>query len=158
MARIINSSTTKGNSLIDTNIYNPIEEVSTQPVLPTFTTTSTKADGIVKLVNRFIKLLYTLKGSNYVDKQEGTYLTRLFSISNSNESYLQSKIVSAIRDAEVQIKKVQEKQGVPLEEKLKVAQLVGFWIDEERKLQIEVTLEVMTGYTTPVSLPSIILG
>ena len=158
MARIINKNTTRSDSLLDTNIYNPITEDSVYPVQPSMTEVSTKADGIVKLVNRFIKLLYTLKGSNYIDKLEGTYLPQLFSANNANDDFLQSKILAAMLDAESQVKRVQAVYGAPLTEKLKTATLLGFWIDEDNKLQIEITLEVVTGYKTPVSLPSIVLG
>lgn len=157
MARDIKSTTTD-TELLDTNIFNEIDGTGAIPVQPTLTTQSTKCAGIVKLVNRFIKLLYTIKGSNYLDKEEGTEFVQIFNLNIQDSDVAHSKVQDAIDDATEQIIATQSLQGVPNTERLRRTFISAFDIeDETRELSIEITLEVLTGDTTSVQLPSITL-
>ena len=154
MARTIQPTTTD-TTLLDTNVYNTIDGTGLDPVQPSFGTTSVKAAGIVKLVNRFLKLLYTLKGSNYLDKEEGTNFIQLFNLNVQDTSVAQARVQDAIDDATEQIIAVQSAQGVPNSERLRAATMTRFQVDESRTVNIEITLEVLTGGSTTVQLPSI---
>lgn len=154
MARTIQSNTTS-NILLDTNIYNTISADGVAPVLPALGLSSTKASGIVKLVNRFLKLLYTLKGTNYLDKEEGTLFTNLFSLNVQDSDVAQTKVQDAIDDATAQIIAIQSRQGVPNAERLRAAVMTNFQVTSTREVQIAITLEVLTGNQTTVQLPSI---
>ena len=154
MARKIQSTTTD-TTLLDTNIYNTVTEEGIDPVSPALGLTSTKSSGIVKLVNRFLKLLYTLKGTNYLDKEEGTKFTNLFTLNVQDSDVAQAKVQDAIDDATEQIIDIQSKQGVPNSERLRQAVMTSFQVTESREVQIGITLEIVTGDQTTVQLPSI---
>jgi len=156
MARVIQETTTDTVNL-DTNIYSTITAAGVAPVVPSFGVTSTKSAGIVKLVNMFIKLLYTLKGTNYLDKSEGTYFTNLFTLNVQDSSVAQSKVQDAIDDATEQIVTVQASLGVPNTEKLKSVTITTFVVNADNDVEIGLTLEVLSGSATQVQLPSITL-
>ena len=156
MARTI-SNTTTSSTLLDTNIYNNITADSSEPVSPTLGTTSTKSFGIVKLVNMFLKMLYTFKGSNFLDKNEGTEFTSLFNLNIQDASIAESKVQDAIDEASLQITRMQSIQGVPETEKLRRAYISNFEVTDERVVLISINLEVVSGESTEVQLPSVTL-
>ena len=156
MARMI-SPTTTDTALLDTNVFNEITGEPQFPVQPTLGVTSTKVAGIVKVVNRFIKLLYTLKGTNFLDKSEGTYFTNLFTLNVQDEELAQSRVQDAVDDATNQIIKVQSLQGVPVNEKLRSATLTQFTVSETREVLMGVSLLFIGGNQTTVQLPSVTL-
>lgn len=154
MARKIQSTTTD-TTLLDTNIYNTITGDGIDPVSPALGLKSVKSAGIVKLVNRFLKLLYTFKGTNYLDKEEGTKFTQLFNLNVQDSDVAQAKVQDAIDDATEQIIAIQSAQGVPNTERLRLATMSSFEVTEAREVRISITLEVLTGDQTTVQLPSI---
>jgi hypothetical protein len=154
MARKIQPTTTD-TTLLDTNIYNTVTEDGIDPVSPSIGTTSVKSAGIAKLVNRFLKLLYTLKGTNYLDKEEGTEFIQLFNLNVQDAVVAQAKVQDAIDDATDQIISIQSAQGVPNTERLRTATMTSFRVTDAREVQIGITLEVLTGDQTTVQLPSI---
>ena len=156
MARIIQNNTTDSTRL-DTNIYNTITEDGTNPVVPTFEATSLKTAGIVKVVNMFIKLLYTLKGTNYLNKQEGTYFTNLFTLNVQDADVAQIKVQDAVDDASEQLITIQAELGVPTTEKLRQVYIDTFLVSDNNEVEIGLTLEVVSGNQTTVQLPSITL-
>lgn len=156
MARKI-YATTIDKELLDTNIYNNITVDSSKPVQPSLGTTSTKAAGIVKLVNMFLKILYTYKGTNYLNKNEGTYFTSLFNLNVQDIGVAESKVQDAIDEASAQIMGFQSIQGVPDSEKLRRAYISNFELDDDDTVLMEINIEVVSGVTTAVQLPSITL-
>ena len=153
MARTIIKETTDTERL-DTNIFNTITGDSSQPVAPSLGTTSTKSAGIVKVVNIFIKLMYTLKGSNFLDKAEGTFFVNLFHYNINDLDVAKSKVQNAMDDAFEQIQKTQAATGVPDTEKVSFVTITNLTQEENGDLDIEITLGVESGATTAIQLPS----
>lgn len=157
MARTIYSSVISSTNL-DTSIYSTITSEGKDPVTPSFGTTSKKAAGIVKLMNMFLKLLYTEKGSNYLDLEEGTDFVQVYSTVPTSENVVLAKVQSAMEDAAEQIMFNQSLRGIPVTEKLRRAYLDSFSVtyDAEGRsvLNIAIGLEVVSGDSTAVQLPS----
>ena len=159
MARVISSSTT-ATTYLDTNIYNTITSDGSQPLKASLGTKSKKSAGIVKLANMFLKLLYTIKGSNYLDKNEGTAFVRIFDMATSDEDALVSRVHMAVEDAAGQIEYNQSLYEVPTDERLKRAYISAFSVTQDGKgnnnINMAIGLEVESGLTTQVQLPSTI--
>lgn len=156
MARTI-YDTTIATELLDTNIYSNITADGSAAINPSLGKTSTKSAGIVKLVNMFLKLLYTYKGSNYLDKNEGTYFTALFNLNVQDIDVAESKVQDAIDEASTQIQSAQSLQGAPDTEKLRRAYISKFELDEDNTVLMAINIEVVSGVATAVQLPSITL-
>ena len=159
MARAISSSTT-ATTFLDTNIYNEITSDSSQAIKPTLGVKSKKSAGIVKLANMFLKLLYTIKGSNYLDKNEGTTFVRVFNMSTADEDAVLTRVHTAVEDAAGQIEYNQSLTEVPPAERLKRAFISSFSISRDVSgndiINMAIGLEVESGLTTQVQLPSTI--
>ena len=157
MARTITSTTTSRTNL-DTNIYNTITADSSQPVTPSLGTKSTKATGVVKLVNVFLKTLYTYKGSNYLNKDEGTTFVKIYDLAPNDEDAVLARVQTAVDDAAEQIIYNQSTVVVPDNEKLQRAYIDSFSIvygnGGKSEVKITIGLSVVSGDSTAVQLPS----
>lgn len=157
MARTITNTTTTRTNL-DTNIYNTITADSSQPVTPSFGTKSTKATGVVKLVNMFLKVLYTYKGSNYLNKDEGTTFVKIYDLAPNDEDAVLTRVQTAIDDAAEQIMYNQTTLVVPDNERLQRAYVDSFSIvydsNGRSEVKIAIGLDVVSGDSTAVQLPS----
>lgn len=156
MARTI-SETTSSTTFLDTNIYNVITKDSSQSLTPSLGTKSKKSAGVVKLANMLLKLLFTVKGSNYLDKEEGTTFVRVFTMAMHSEDAVLVRIQAALDDAVTQIESNQASYDVPDTEKLKSAYVSSFGITENgnsKNFEAAITIEVASGDTTDVQLPS----
>lgn len=154
MARKITDTTT-ASAGIDTNVFNPIAEISITPLRASFTSVSYKVAGIVKISNMFTKLLLTKKGTNVLNKQEGTYFSNIFNSNMYDGEAIFSKIQDAVDDAVDQIMQTQAIRGAPLSEKLVSATISSFTLtDDNRNFDVSVKLTFASGDQTSIELPS----
>ena len=157
MARTISEKTTT-QTFLDTNVYNTITADSSQPITPSLGVKSAKSTGVVKLINMFLKLLYTVPGSNYLDKTEGTNFVRIYDIAPSDEDAVLTRVQTAVDAAAEQIMYNQSLLTVPDNEKLQRAYVDSFSItyDSGGRSQVNITigLEVVSGSNVAVQLPS----
>ena len=105
----------------------------------------------------FIKLLFTQKGSSYINKLEGTYFSRIFDTNVRDGDAVLSKIQDAMDDAADQIMAMQSLRGAPSEEKLTSAEISSFEVVDGRNVAVEIKLSVAAGEQAVVQLPSITL-
>lgn len=157
MARTV-YGTTISNSSLDTNIYNTITADGKTATIPSFGTVSKKSAGIVKLMNMFLKLLYTEKGTNYTNPEEGTNYVQVYNYAPTSAGAVRSHVQLAVDDAAEQIMYNQSLYGVPTTEQLKKAYIESFSVTydsaQRSVVNVAIQLEVVSGDTTAVQLPS----
>jgi len=129
-------------------------------------TQSTKTAGLAKAMSNFYKILFTEKGSNPLNIQEGTSLSDLY-LSNINDiQTLAMEVSSAVTDAFAQFSSIQDFNKVTAQEKL-----VGVVITDLRTtvpatgatagsntLDFSLLFSNAAGSTSPVQTPSIVLS
>lgn len=157
MTRPVQQKTTSISSL-DLNIVTNISLSPNQPVQTGFETSSTKVAGILKAANMFYKILFTKKGSNPLDSDEGTDFVDLYESSIADNEVLFSFVNTEVDSAFEQIQSYQEDAGVDDTEKIVAARIVNFSTDTEtNELNVNIGLFVASGETTTLQIPSIVI-
>jgi len=155
--RPVQNKTTNATGL-DTNIVTGISLTDTIPVNTGFDSSSTKATSIVKASNMFFKVLLTEKGSNPLNKSEGTEFPSIFESGITDKEILFTIASEEVEDAFTQVKDFQEDAGVPEDEQIVNALIVKFFINPETfELEMDINIFVASGEKTTLQLPSIVV-
>ena len=81
-------------------------------------------EGITKLLNLFLKDLFTARGSNIYDLQAGTVLPNLIGGNVGEVDDAEAVIFLALDQAEQNVRRYQSLESVPKEERLSTVQLI----------------------------------
>ena len=119
-----------------------------------FGTQSKKVSGILKLSGVFLKKLFTIRGSNPIDMNEGTDFYSLIggNISDQEEALL--LIQNCLKDAQDQVKLDQLNQKVPSDETLVNVELASFEMPTVDSAYVIVNLYSSAGELATIKLPS----
>lgn len=85
--------------------------------------------GIQKLVNRFLKCLCTPKGTDLSDVNYGTILMGMF-LTNLDERSVRQSVVTAVHDAEDQVRILDTNTNYPTDERLAGASIESVMVDK----------------------------
>lgn len=101
--------------------------------------TSSKASGSGLVIQRFLKILLTEKGSNFFNPSQGTNLVSMLK-SSSPSSHMVRNYVS---DATTQVLNVQDEDLLPPDETLENVNVISSYFDP-RRASINIELEIIT--------------
>jgi hypothetical protein len=150
---------TTNTTALDTNIVTDITLTKTIPVNTGFDQASTKSTGIVKAANMFFKILLTQKGSNPINKEEGTEFPDIFESGITDEDILFSIATEEVEAAFEQIQALQEANGVSVDEQIANVVITKFSLNQETsELEMDTSIYVASGEKTTLQLPSIVVS
>ena len=119
-----------------------------------FEATPRKIEGIQKVAQTFIRMLFIQKGTDLLYPNIGTRFSELTIGANrtSSDAQFRSEISSAIRDAESQTKYVLNSTKASLTSQLQEIKIQGFYTSKE---SLSMYLQVITkaGETASISVP-----
>jgi len=119
---------------------------------------SLKVAGIAKLSNIFLKRLFTKRGSNPVDLNEGTEFTDLIGSNISDEEELIIIIQDSINETQQQITDSQANLELPADERLASANLYKFEKITGDRIEIYIELITLAGTTALIKAPKVELS
>ena len=120
-----------------------------------FGTRTNKTTGLVKAVNKFIKIYLTDKGSDPYNKELGTFSDDLRSMGASSDAELQAFISSQVADALAQLKVIQATNAFPRDENITQATLVSLTRVNSESITYKIKVLSEAGEYATVLLPNI---
>lgn len=155
--RTVQTKTTD-TSRLDINIVESLSLDGSVPVNTGFSKSSTKSAGLYKSSNMFYKILYTEKGSNPVNKDEGTELMTLFQSNITDREVLYAFVDTQVSSALEQLQDYQSRASATDDELITNAVIDLFeFSDEGPTLDFSVDLHNAVGETATLQIPSIVL-
>jgi hypothetical protein len=121
----------------------------------TFGTLSKKTTGLVKSVNRFMKILLTRKGTDPFNLQGGTLFDELSDMGGDTIEVLGTFAAEQISECLSQVQKIQSTKSLPLDENLVNVTLTNVVQLSNDKVAFYIKFLAESGANTTVKLPII---
>ncbi|HET8689742.1 MAG TPA: hypothetical protein VFM18_24310 [Methanosarcina sp.] len=116
--------------------------------------TPRKITGVQKVAQTFVKTLLTSKGSDVIYPLKGTTFLSVASGSNiiQNDTLLYSELITAVKDAEDQVKRTLNTVGTDTSSMLNRVDIAGLDVSQD-SVVMYITVQTMDGLTANVAVP-----
>lgn len=121
----------------------------------TFGNLSFKSTGLIKVANRFLKILLTRSGSDPFNPDMGTYLEDIQYMGGSTKDVLYSFISTQLSSALSQVQEIQAANSFPDDENVVGAVLKSIDIPNDTSISIYISIQTESGEEASVQVPII---